>query len=356
MITKNSSKNPQRNHSDSKQPGLVQKSMMWFKGQKLTETRKAIVLNDLIDAGSPGVDFFILILFSGAIATFGLIADLSVVTIGAQLIDPLMSPILGLAVASVSGLQRMFKRSLIAIIKGAVVAVGLSTSISFFAYRLPFSILASIPHEVLSRTTATPLDLGIAIVGGAAAAYALAHPRLNAALPGLAIATALMPPLCTIGFGVAFQSTFIILGGLLQFCTNFVAITFSAIITFVLMGFGPSKVKRNNDLSRSVLVSTLMMLIIAIPLAILAWNTISAARLNNLASSVILDNLPASAQPQLVDLVINSSGDEKDFTATLRMVRELTPSEAYLVHNALADQLGNPITLKIVTLPMQIIK
>jgi len=250
----------------------------------------------------------------------------------------------------------MFNRSFIAFIKGAGVAVGLSALISFFAYRLPYSIQASIPHEVMVRTVTSPLDLGIAIVGGAAAAYALAHPRLDAALPGVAIATALMPPLCTIGFGIAFQSTFIILGAVLQFSTNFIAITFSAIVTFALLGFGPIKGEKSKNLSRSVLVSVIMMLVIAIPLAILSWKTISSARLNSRASDVILNNLPVSVQPQLVDLVINSVGDKRNLAVTLRMVRELTPSEALLLHTALADQLGDPVTLQVVTLPMQIIK
>jgi uncharacterized hydrophobic protein (TIGR00271 family) len=363
MTTKYPANSTQSKNSESEQPQLSQNPFLWFRQiiekyfgkQKLTETRKAIVLNDLVDAASPSNDFFIMILFSSSIATFGLIANLSVVTIGAQLIDPLMSPILGLSIASLSGLNRMFKRSFIAFIKGAGVAVGLSALISFFAYRLPYSIQASIPHEVMVRTVTTPLDLGIAIVGGAAAAYALAHPRLDAALPGVAIATALMPPLCTIGFGLAFQSTLIITGAVLQFFTNFVAITFSAIVMFALLGFIPNKVKKSKNLSRSVVVSAIMVLVIAIPLAILSWNTVSSARLLRRASSVIMDNLPNSVQPQLVDLAINSIGNKRDLTITLRMVRELTPSEALLLRDVLADQLGNPVTLQIITLPMQVI-
>ena len=364
MTTKDPADSIQSKNSKSEQPRLSQQPFLrmrqiikrYFGKQKITETRKAIVLNDLVDAASPGNDFFIMILFSSAIATLGLIANHSVVTIGAQLIDPLMSPILGLATASLSGLHRMFNRSFIAIIKGAGVAISLSALISFIAYRLPYGIQASIPHEIMVRTATSPFDLSVAIVGGAAAAYALAHPRLDAALPGVAIATALMPPLCTIGFGIAFQSTFIILGAVLQFSANFVAITFSAIVTFALLGFGPNKGKRSNDLSRSVLVSAIMMLIIAIPLAILAWNTISSSRLNNRVSDVILDNLPSSVQPRLVDLVVNSVGDKKDLTVTLRMVRELTPSESLILHDALADLVGDPVTLQIVTLPMQIIE
>ena len=358
-----SADNTQTENIKSEQPQLSRNPFLrfrkiiekYFGEQKITDTRKAIVLNDLVDASSPGNDFFIMILFSSAIATFGLVADLSVVTIGAQLIDPLMSPILGLAIASLSGLQRMFNRSFIAIVKGAGAAIGISALISFFAYRLPYSIHASIPHEVMVRTTASPFDLGIAIVGGAAAAYALAHPRLDAALPGVAIATALMPPLCTIGFGVAFQSTLIILGAALQFFTNFAAIAFAAIVTFALLGFGTNKLKKSEDLSRSVLASVIMLLVIAIPLMILAWNSVSTVRLNNRVSGVIMSNLPNSVQPQLVDLEINPIENKTDITVTLRMVRELTPSETLFLHTALVDQLGAPVTMRIVMLPMQII-
>jgi uncharacterized hydrophobic protein (TIGR00271 family) len=325
-----------------------------FKVQKITETRKAIVLNDLVDASSPDTDFFIMILFSSAIATFGLIANLSVVTIGAQLIDPLMSPILGLAVASLSGLHRMFNRSILAITKGAGTAIAVSAVISFFGFRLPNGINAHIPHEVMVRTVATPFDLGIAIIGGAAAAYALAHPRQGATLAGVAIATALVPPLCTIGFGVAFQNPTIILGASLQFLTNFVAITFSAISVFALLGFKPSDAKSSNTLSRSVIVSAIMMMIIAIPLAVLAWNSLSAARLNNRVSGMVVENLPVSVQAQLVDLSINSVGNEKEITVTLRMVRELTLPEAKFMQETIADQIEVPITLRIITMPMQV--
>ena len=111
MTTKSSADNIQINNVGSEKSQLSQNPFFhfsqiikrYFGKQKLTETRKAIVLNDLVDAASPGNNFFIMILFSSAIATLGLIADLSVVTIGAQLIDPLMSPILGLAMASLSG-------------------------------------------------------------------------------------------------------------------------------------------------------------------------------------------------------------------------------------------------------------
>jgi len=328
----------------------------FLRSQRLTDTRKAIILNDLVDAGSPGIDFFILVIFSAAIATFGLLADNSVVTIGAQLIDPLMSPILGLAIASLSGLQRMFRRSLLAAAQGAGLAIALSTILSFLIYRIPYGIGANTPHEVMIRTIATPLDLGIAFVGGAAAAYALAHPRLDAALPGVAIATAIMPPLCTMGYGIAFANLSIFLGATLQFFTNFIAIIFSAILTFAILGFRNIGKKNTDDLSRSLLISSILMLIIAIPLGVLAWNSFSAARLNSQARHAIMETLPSSTQPEIINLEIQSESGNHLVTVTARMSRVLTKNELELVHNALEDLIGDTVSTQFVTLPIQILE
>jgi len=335
--------------------GFLSSARQFLRSQRLTQTRKAIVLNDLVDAGSPGIDFFVLIIFSAAIATFGLLSDQSVVTIGAQLIDPLMSPILGLAIASLSGLQRMFRRSLLAVVEGAGLAIVLAAVLSFFISRLPFGPNATTPHEVLLRTSATPLDLGIAIVGGAAAAYALAHPRLDAALPGVAIATAIIPPLCTIGYGIAFTNPVIVLGATLQFFTNFIAIAFAAVLTFALLGFRDIGNKKKDDLSRSLIISSILMLIIAIPLGILAWNTFSAARLKSQARTVISESLPASANPEIIDLIIQSNKSQRVVTVTTRLSRSLNEQEISAVKDDLMELMGDPLALRLVTLPLQIV-
>ncbi len=132
-------------------------------------------------------------MLSCSIATLGLITNSSAVIIGAMLVAPLMSPILGLSIATVVAEGKLFRRALVALGAGILLALLLSTLLGWIARLLPFDVLVSFPDEVLSRTHPTPFDLGIALAGGAAAAYALAQPRLSAALPGVAIATALMP-------------------------------------------------------------------------------------------------------------------------------------------------------------------
>ena len=353
----NSKETGQVNESEAnvKPNWLHNLSAYLFTKQKLSQTRKAIVLNDLIDSSSPGVDYFILIILSCTIATFGLLTDSAAVIIGAMLVAPLMSPILSLSMASISGLSRLFKRSLIAILEGSGVAILLSALLAFFSYRLPFGILATIPSEVLARTSPSPIDLGIALAGGAAAAYAMAHPRLTAALPGVAIATALMPPLCTIGIGIAFVDTSIIFGSSVLFITNMVAISFAGIITFALLGFRPRNVDQQNKLSRSLSFSAILVLAIGLLLAFLAWNTISDARLYNRASEAIIESASQYTTASLEDLSITSESDVKNIIVTLRTTRNLTYSEVVNMQTEIAEKLNSPIALELITIPMQIL-
>ncbi|BBB47094.1 DUF389 domain-containing protein [Pelolinea submarina] len=354
-LSENTVESDAENHPGSFIAWLQHIPAFLFNEQKLTQTRKAIVLNDLVDSSSPGMDYFTLILLSCTIATFGLLTNSAAVIIGAMLVAPLMSPILSLSMASISGLSRLFKRSLIAIVEGSGIAILLSALIAFLSYRLPFGVTAAIPNEVLARTSPSPMDLGIAIAGGAAAAYALAHPRLTAALPGVAIATALMPPLCVIGFGIAFMNSSIILGASLLFVTNLVAIAFAGIITFAAMGFGPRNMKETSKISRSLSISTFLVVVIGLLLAALAWNTISEARLYSQARTIILDSIDRYTTANLIDLTITSESDVKNISVTLRTTRDLTYAEVEEMQTEIAEELHSPVALEIIVVPMQIL-
>jgi uncharacterized hydrophobic protein (TIGR00271 family) len=144
----------------------------------LTPERRNLVFSELESASSPGFDYFLMVILSCSIATFGLVTDSSAVIIGAMLVAPLMSPILGVSLATVGGKDRMFRKAGVALIEGVILALLLSMLWGWIARILPFGYLAQLPHEVLIRTRPNPLDLWIALAGGAAAAYALAQPRL----------------------------------------------------------------------------------------------------------------------------------------------------------------------------------
>ncbi len=118
----------------------------------LSYERRAEVLEQLAQASSPGFDFFLLIILSCSIATFGLLVNSAAVIIGAMLVAPLMSPILGLSLASVVGEQRVFRHALLALIEGSLLAVLFSAGLAWLGHALPFGALEELPGEVLART------------------------------------------------------------------------------------------------------------------------------------------------------------------------------------------------------------
>ncbi|NMC47277.1 MAG: DUF389 domain-containing protein [Chloroflexi bacterium] len=321
--------------------------------QKLSDTRKAIVINEMAESSTPGFDFYLLIILSCTIATLGLVTNSSAVIIGAMLIAPLMSPILGLSMSSLTGRQVLFRRSMLSILSGALLAIVLSALITFVAYRIPYGIPESLPNEILARIKPSPLDLGIALAGGAAAAYALAHPRLTATLPGVAISTALMPPLCTIGIGIAFTNRSIFLGSGLLFLTNLSAISFAGIITFALMGFSPVRhEKSTRKIPHSILLSALFVIIITIPLVILSWNTISSARFERKVKNVLTAQISSIYNAQLESIDIQDVDGTKKVTATVRAARSLTFVEVSSVQQMLAAVTQKPIALEMVVIPV----
>jgi len=322
----------------------------WF--NFLTPERKAEVLEELEQASSPGFDFFILVVLSCTIATFGLIIDSGAVIIGAMLVAPLMLPILGFSLASVAGEQIMFRRALIALVQGAFLAIILSFLWGWIAHKLPFGVLNNLPNEVIARTRPNPFDLGIALAGGAAAAYALAHPRLSAALPGVAIATAIMPPLCTIGISIAIGNGEIALGAGLLFLTNLASISFAGILVFASFGFRPLHLENTwHHVPKSIFISAILVLIIAIPLVVLTLRLVAHARLVQEINSVVTAQLVDFPDYQLVDITIDSSNEILNLQVTIRTSRQPGYSQVLELQENVATSLQRSIALQLIVVP-----
>jgi uncharacterized hydrophobic protein (TIGR00271 family) len=193
------------------------------------------------------LNYWLGILFSAGIATFGLIQDSPAVIIGAMLISPLMGPIMATGLGLAVGDLYLSLKAITNLIASVTVSVGLSACI---VWLLPFH---SATGEILSRTNPTLLDLGIALFCGLAGSVGVGRAGGGglAALPGVAIAVALMPPLCSVGFG--FGSGFdtrIISGAGLLFLTNLVAIISSAFVVFLLIGMNAAELSEQMETSR----------------------------------------------------------------------------------------------------------
>ncbi len=322
----------------------------WF--QPISHSRKAEVLDELSQASSPGFDYFLLVLLSCSIATFGLITNSAAVIIGAMLVAPLMSPILGLSLASVAGEQRLFQKAVLALVEGSLLAVALSALLALIAHLLPLDVFTVLPAEIVARTHPSPFDLGIGLAGGAAAAYALAQPRLSAALPGVAIATALMPPLCTLGIGIALGSGNVTLGALLLFLTNLAAISFAGILVFASMGFRPRQIERTwHRIPRSLFISAILTLIITIPLIVLTIQVVGQARLNQEIRQAVSNELGRLPDAQLVNVDINSSNNGLQLVVTIRTSSQPDYKQVVALQSAIATQLQQTIALQLIVVP-----
>jgi uncharacterized hydrophobic protein (TIGR00271 family) len=320
--------------------------------QPISRERRHEVLAELSQASSPGFDYFLMVMLSCSIATFGLITDSAAVIIGAMLVAPLMSPILGLSLASVAGERNLFRKAAIALVEGSLLAIALSAILSLIANFLPLDVFKVLPSEILARTHPTPFDLGIGLAGGAAASYALAQPRLSATLPGVAIATALMPPLCTVGTGIALGNGGIVFGALLLFLTNLAAISFAGILVFVAMGFRPLHIENTwHHIPRSLFFSAGLTLLVTVTLIILTIRVVGQARINQEVREAINAELVNLPDAQLVNLNIDSTNSTMHLLVTIRTSHQPDYDKVIALQSSLASQLQRTIALQLIVIP-----
>jgi uncharacterized hydrophobic protein (TIGR00271 family) len=176
-------------------------------------------------------DFRLLIGLSTIIATLGLLDSSAAVIIGAMLVAPLMTPLLGLGLAIAQGNQRLAKMTLKAVSLGFVTAFGLALVIGLLIGEFQVAT-----PEMEARDWPKMIDLIIAFVSGLAAAYASGRPGLMAALPGVAIAAALLPPIATSGLALSIKDYDLAFGALLLFGVNMVAIVMAAALSVWALG------------------------------------------------------------------------------------------------------------------------
>lgn len=254
----------------------------------------------------PDLDFFVLIGLSAMIAALGLLVNSPAVVIGAMLVAPLMSPIIGAGLAVVLGDARFLRLSLAAVIRGVLLAI----FVGFLAGLLHMNQPST--AEILARTQPTLLDLGIALFSGMAGAYALCRSDAAGALPGVAIAAALVPPLATVGISLAAGDFVHALGALLLFVTNFVAISSATAFIFLLLGFRPQKLTKGRRIVQvsSARIAVLLLVIVSLLLGLttlrLAQASAQQARIYAVAEQKLME--VTGAKLDAIDIVAFDQG------------------------------------------------
>ena len=305
----------------------------WWTLHVIGQVDQAEVTERRRQEGALSEHYLFMTAMSGGIAILGLLLSSPAVVIGAMLLSPLMGPIMGLGFALAIGDWDWLKRSARTLLIGSVLAVLLCAVLVFF------SPIQTITSEIAARTRPNLFDLFVALFSALAGAYAMIRGR-EGAIVGVAIATALMPPLAVVGFGLATFNWTVFSGALLLFVTNFITIALTAFAMARLYGFRTALSARNTMFQNVALLTVFVGL--AVPLAFslqqIAWETnaqriVSAAINERFERPAQLDGLEIdfASSPMAVSAIM--------FTPVIR------PEAEPEITRVLESRLGRPVEL-----------
>ena len=259
-----------------------------------------------------GANLWVLI-FAIFIASLGLNTNSTAVIIGAMLISPLMGPIIGMGLAAGISDFALMKKSLRNYAVATVISI--ITATLYFAT----SPLSEAQSELLARTSPTIYDVFIAIFGGAAGILALSTRGNTNVIPGVAIATALMPPLCTAGFGLASGNWLYFLGAFYLYFINTVFIAFATYVGVRMMRF---PTKSFPDKSREKKVQRYLLTVIIVTMCPSIYMTYTIVRQTIFSANV--NNFIQTEMSQMGATVISKETDYKSQKISLTLIgREL---------------------------------
>lgn len=299
--------------------------------------------------------YYIMIILSCTIATYGLLQSNTAVIIGAMLVSPLMNPIIGGSLAISQANNNLLKKSFQAELTGVLIAVAFSALLSML---IPEKVVTA---EMLSRTKPTLLDLIIALASGAAGTYAICYKPNSAILPGVAISTALMPPLCVIGIGVAYKQFDIATGALLLFLANIIAINFVSIVIFKIFGFNNIDSSENNNksiwkrfFSGHMVYSAALLCIVAVPLLYFMYISVAQNNKDNIVRSTITEEMRTIAKDSVIVSVSSVyNNDTFKVDATIRSTNALSMENIRQIENILEYRLLKPVKFNAEIIIMQ---
>ncbi len=314
----------------------------------LTEQERSEAERVLRRGARPSIDFFVMITLASALAALGLLLNSPAVIIGAMLVAPLMSAILGLGLSLILGDLRFLGRALGTTVRGALLAIATG-----FLAGLVIPDAAP-TAEILSRAHPTLLDLGVALFAGAAAAYAICRKDVSAAMAGVAIAAALAPPLTTVGLGLVLLRWDIAGGAFLLFLTNMVAIAAASGLMFLWLGFQPQlgDVGRWRILRRGTWSLIIVLLLLSLPLGWLTYRSVRDNQMQRTIETTLRAELPSVASLELVSWqIIPAKEATLHLDVVLRAEGSLTHAEVQQYQQRVAQRLQRPVALTVVLIP-----
>jgi len=307
----------------------------WWRRSIVAPIDHQAVFARIIEESGSSPRYIFMIMMSAGIAVLGLLLSSPAVVIGAMLISPLMSPILGLGFALALFDFAELRRASKALVFGA------GAALLFTVLIVLVSPLKAPTAEILARTRPNLFDLLVALFAALAGTYAIIRGR-GETIVGVAIATALMPPLAVVGFGTAAGNIPILAGALALFVTNFVTIALAAMVMARFFGFGHF-LSKQQSLAQTIIL-LLVFVSMSVPLGLslsrIAAETVTAAQVRSFLSGRFGD------RARVTQLDIDFARSPLEVRAVVIAPRARAVSSAQLQRD-LTDRLKRPAILEL---------
>ena len=251
-----------------------------------------------------------------------------------MIIAPLMLPIRGLAFGVLEGNVVLFRKGLIAVVVGTILAIFLAWFLGSLV-RLP-----DFGSEVLARSQPTLLDLGIAVAAGGISGFAKIQPKVSGTLAGTAIAVALMPPICVVGLGLSQANWSLSWGASLLYLTNLLGITLSCMLTFLMAGYTPLY-RAHKALGWALALTAILL----IPLGVSFAELIRQAQLEASLKRALLNRTITFQRVELIKSDTNWLTKPPEVRLTVRSSQVLTPKQVQLLEAFVEKEMGQKFTL-----------
>jgi len=305
----------------------------------------ASLSRNLWRASVPSLSFYFLLGLSGVIATLGLLADSVAIIIGAMIIAPLIGPITGIAYSTTVANRRLLRRSFLTLATGVLFTVFISFLVAWLIG------LKNVTPEILARTNPTLLDLVIALAAGAAGAFANTRRRIADALPGVAIAVALVPPLSVVGIGLALRNGSLAFGASVLFITNLTGIIFSGVMILLLQSYG--SVKRAKQ---GLIFSVTMLVILGIPLGLSLKGLIVENNVRYNVNQIVREETKAFKDSDIRSIEVTSA--QEPVLVEIEVVAAPNSLDRYRlmpVKDLLTEKLERSVDLQVKVIPSETI-
>lgn len=307
--------------------------------RRLTPKERSELLGHLKVGLQAGTDFYFMVALAAAIAITGLIMNDGSVVLGAMLVSPLMSPIVGIACGIALGNVDLMRRSSESTFKGMALVLGMGVVMTF--------ILPSVEptDQILSRTHPGIYDLLAALAAGAAGAYSLGRKTVAGALPGVAMSLSLEPPLAVAGYGLSTSQFWITGGAFLLFLTNLVAIVLSGVGVYLLLGMRPPRKEGIYVVGKAVASVVAVVLILVIPLGFGTYGALKRGHLKYQVESQFRSEA-LREHFQLLNLRISEQEDGYLILPTVLSSQDVTPEQIEIFRKVIEQKIGSPIQIE----------